>query len=269
MLGTPITLKGPHELESPWRTLWKPFLIERADDGLIVRVTAHEWGVYSIDAPGRQVNVTDVWRALVESRNDVIRLGASPLPNQVHLHAASLVRDEKALLLIGDAWSGKTTLALALVHRGWTYFSDDLALLDIDSGQIRPVPKPPGVKAHAWDEMKQYWQVEPTHLGGPPGPFLIPPPFNGSLEDRARPAWFIFPSFEEGRGTELKQISVAESVAQAAQNSGRLDGNALRALAKTGMACEHFELKYSNSENAADKLGHSCLCRITKAPYTG
>ena len=45
------------------------------------------------------------------------------------MHAACLVRRGHGLLLLGESDSGKSTLAMRLVERGWGYLSDDSVLL--------------------------------------------------------------------------------------------------------------------------------------------
>ncbi len=48
----------------------------------------------------------------------------------VLLHAAVVGWRGRAVLLPGSSWSGKTTLAMALVEAGATYYSDEYAVLD-------------------------------------------------------------------------------------------------------------------------------------------
>ena len=46
------------------------------------------------------------------------------------LHAASVVTDKRlGLLIVGESNSGKSTLAIGLIRRGWGYLSDDAILL--------------------------------------------------------------------------------------------------------------------------------------------
>src|SRR5687767_2543519 len=132
-LGTPILLKGPRYLAQPWRALWRPFLDSTVTDGPEIEVKEEPWG-FSIVSPGREVNALEPWRALIESRNDVIRLSLEQAHDVIDLHAAVLVKEGRALLLLGEAWAGKTTTALKLVEGGWAYFSDDLAIIEKETG---------------------------------------------------------------------------------------------------------------------------------------
>lgn len=252
MLGAPIRLVGPAAFERPWQILWRPFLAQAVADPVRVEVGAHPWG-FSIVAPGREINAIDAWRALIESRNDVIRLGLESLEDVFDLHAAVLVRDGRAVVLLGDMWAGKTTIALYLVAHGWRYFSDDLAVIGLADGLVRPVPKPPGVKAQPWDEMKHFWP-EPPGLDPPSGPFLIPPPFVGSLDERASPTFFVFLRYETGADVELTPMSAAEAVAQAGEHLGRVNKESLKALANVALRCQHVRMTYGSSADAGARL---------------
>jgi len=72
--------------------------------------------------------VLRLWQEALEGRFVLLHAGAVSLPGR------------GAVLLPGRTGTGKTTFTLALVSRGWTYFSDDCAALDPDTLDIRPVP---------------------------------------------------------------------------------------------------------------------------------
>lgn len=74
---------------------------------------------------------------------------------ELALHTATILPDERALLICGRPGAGKTTLSLALEHAGWAVSGDDLALLDA-SGAIAAVPFPIAVKAGAWKLLARY-----------------------------------------------------------------------------------------------------------------
>ncbi len=63
----------------------------------------------------------------------------------VFVHAGAVASGERALLLPGASFSGKTTLVAALVRAGATYYSDEFAVLDQD-GQVHPYPKPLSIR---------------------------------------------------------------------------------------------------------------------------
>ncbi len=72
--------------------------------------------------------------------------GMDPLVSRFRLvHAAALTAHDQTLVIRGASGAGKTTLALALLGRGWRLHSDDVAVLD-DAGRVHPFPKPMNVR---------------------------------------------------------------------------------------------------------------------------
>lgn len=67
---------------------------------------------------------------------------ASAAADHVVIHAAAVVRDHEALLLPAPMESGKTTLVVGLVARGWGYLTDEAAAIAVDSGLVRCYGKP-------------------------------------------------------------------------------------------------------------------------------
>ena len=84
---------------------------------------------------------------------------------EVALHAAALVGDGNALLLLGSPGAGKTTLATALVRRGFEIAADDVVLLD-ETGLVTGLPLPFTVKQGAWSMLSRDWPElasQPVH----------------------------------------------------------------------------------------------------------
>jgi hypothetical protein len=52
-------------------------------------------------------------------------------------HASGIAVDGRALILIGDSGSGKTTTALALAERGWDLVADDRCFLLRDGAKVK------------------------------------------------------------------------------------------------------------------------------------
>lgn len=59
---------------------------------------------------------------------------------RIFIHAGVVSVGQRALLLPGRSFSGKTTLVAALVAEGATYYSDEFAVLDAD-GLVHPYPR--------------------------------------------------------------------------------------------------------------------------------
>jgi hypothetical protein len=62
------------------------------------------------------------------------------------LHAGAVAHAGRAWLLAGPSGAGKTTLALALLERGFPLLSDDFAPLELATGLVHPFPKSLGVR---------------------------------------------------------------------------------------------------------------------------
>jgi hypothetical protein len=69
-------------------------------------------------------------------------------PDHVFVHAGVVGVGERAIVLPGRSFAGKTTLVAALVQAGAGYWSDEYAVLDAD-GLVHPYPKPLSVRIDA------------------------------------------------------------------------------------------------------------------------
>ena len=99
-------------------------------------------------------------------------------------HAAALTFKEKGIILTADSGYGKTTLALALVQRGFRFLSDEIAAVGRKDGLLYPFPRGlhirdntfnlldlpvPGKKASRWfgKYLIDIEDVFPDMIGGP------------------------------------------------------------------------------------------------------
>lgn len=58
-------------------------------------------------------------------------------PNRIFVHAGAVAAGDRAIILPGRSFAGKTTLVEAFVRAGATYLSDEFAVLD-DQGLVHP-----------------------------------------------------------------------------------------------------------------------------------
>jgi hypothetical protein len=79
----------------------------------------------------------------------VFREWIDRVEQHVIVHAAALVKDQRALLIAGPSGTGKTTLTIALMQRGFELLSDDYAPIRVGTGAVAPFSKGLGVRAGA------------------------------------------------------------------------------------------------------------------------
>jgi HprK-related kinase A len=147
------------------------------------------------------------WRVMM-SRNEYLQL-----------HAATLVRGGRAILLAGDSGCGKSTLAAGLMARGWTYFCDEFALLDPDTLCVQPFPKALCIKAGAFAAVEQLGlplrrRHYAKHFKGPVG--YIPPvaPRRAALTPPCPVRYVVFPQYISACRPRVTPMPRAEAVNQ-------------------------------------------------------
>jgi hypothetical protein len=88
------------------------------------------------------------------------------------VHSAALVHRERGVLLVGPPFAGKTTLAVSLVARGLTYYSDDVAPLCREDGTLHPFRRAAGVRLPRGRREYRQLAFDGPHVDGR----AVPPP---------------------------------------------------------------------------------------------
>lgn len=70
---------------------------------------------------------------------------ATNAPEHIFVHAGTVAHAGRAIVVPGQAFSGKTTLVSELVRAGAVYYSDEYAVID-DAGLVHPYPKPLSIR---------------------------------------------------------------------------------------------------------------------------
>lgn len=91
-------------------------------------------------------------------------------PDHVFIHAGVVGVEDRAIVLPGRSFAGKTTLVAALVKAGAEYWSDEYAVLDAD-GLVHPYPKPLSVRI---DDTRETDEQSVESLGGRAGDRPLP-----------------------------------------------------------------------------------------------
>ena len=117
------------------------------------------------------------------------------------LHASTVERDGKALLMTGLSGAGKSTLAALLSARGWRLMGDEFALIDPQSGLVHAFPRLISLKNETVAVMEAALpdgRFGPLMAGTPKGDIRHLVPHGDAIDkmDRpARPALLLFPRY--------------------------------------------------------------------------
>lgn len=155
------------------------------------------------------------------------------------LHASSVERDGKALIMTGLSGSGKSTLSAMLAQRGWRFMGDEFALLSLDDGSIYPFPRLISLKNEAIAAMQAVVGADrfgPMISGTPKGDIRhLVPPANAITQmlEPAKPVLMLFPRFGYDRAVrEMGKPEIFVRLTQASTNYVALGEGGFRSLTR-------------------------------------
>jgi HprK-related kinase A len=175
------------------------------------------------------------------------------------LHAAVLEKNGRAVVLPGDPGAGKSTLTAALMLSGWRLLSDEITLIDRDDGQLVGLARPVSLKNASIDVIRHAF---PDAVIGSPaydthkGTVAHVKPSADSVarvNEKARPAWVIFPRWKQGSAACLSPHSRADAMLHTANhafNYSLLGGLGFELNAALMDACTCYDFEYSNLDDA-------------------
>lgn len=175
------------------------------------------------------------------------------------IHAAVVERGGRAAILPAPPGSGKSTLCAALVHRGWRLLSDEIALIALDGSTIHAIARPVSLKNRSIEVIRAF---EPAAVFNTP----VPNTSKGTIAhmrplaehvrrvgETARPAWIVFPRWEQGATAQLTRREPADTAVALARNSfnyGALGQRGFETLAGVASGCEAFDFVYGQLDDA-------------------
>ena len=176
------------------------------------------------------------------------------------IHAAVIEKDGRAAVLPAPPGSGKSTLCAGLVQHGWRLLSDELALLDMQSGLVRGMARPVNLKNASIDILHRF---APEAVMTPPVPdtlkgtvSLMRPPSESvrRVREPALPAWVVLPKYVSGTASILEPESRARTFLLLAEQSFNYDVHGLRgfeAVSELMDRCKCLRFTYSDLGDAA------------------
>lgn len=173
------------------------------------------------------------------------------------IHAAVVEKHGRALILPGSPGAGKSTLTALLTGLGgWRLLSDELTLVELDSGQLHANPRPVSLKNASIDLVRREL----------PGAVLSPPvrdTLKGTVahlqpgrdsqarwQEPAAPAWVVFPRFAPDATTALRPLPRGEAFIRMADNAfnyGIHGARGFSVLTTLLDSCACFELPNNGS----------------------
>ncbi len=129
------------------------------------------------------------------------------------IHAAVVERQGKAVILPGTPGSGKSTLCAAMISRGWRLLSDEMTLIDLENGLVRPFPRPVSLKNQSIEVIQSYapdafmGEVVRDTSKGTVGHLRPPAASVDRALEPAAPALVVFPKYRANAGVALTPMS--------------------------------------------------------------
>ena len=151
-------------------------------------------------------------------------------PDHVFVHAGVVGVEDRAIVLPGRSFAGKTTLVAALVQAGAEYWSDEYAVLDAD-GLVHPYPKPLSMRI---DDARETKEQPVESLGGRAGDRPLPVDVIAFTSYRPGAAWALCARTAGEGAVKLLEHSIAArsrpeqvlaAVRRAAANAMVLEGD--------------------------------------------
>ncbi len=181
------------------------------------------------------------------------------------LHAAVLERDGRALVMPAPSGSGKSTLCAALIFNGWRLLSDELALIDLRSGQLVPMPRPVSLKNASIEVMLgfaadrlRFGSVVADTTKGRVAHFAPPADAVRRESVHAAPGCILLPRYSAGAATTLTSLSRGWTMMRLIENAFNynVQGEAgFEVLGDLVSRSRCAEIRYSDLADAVERVG--------------
>jgi len=151
---------------------------------------------------------------------EALRIAYRSCDRLIAVHAGAVGTAESCVVLAGPSGAGKSTLTAALVGAGFTYYSDEVAIIERKTHLLIPCPVGLRLKAGSLDVIQELWgKVTTCRTVGCLGEvinYVIPPKgsfANGETDSKPVSA-IVFPTYEPSGHAEMIRIPKAEAISR-------------------------------------------------------
>ncbi len=177
-------------------------------------------------------------------------------PNLLWLHAGAAAYRDYAVVFLGSWGRGKSTLVTNLCENGWTYLSDDIVPLDLNSGKIIPFSQTPTVREDPGQEI-------PLHCLGKLRKIEVDLKQKRVCREPMPIGAIVFPAYSHGSSARIVSYSPAATVLELLKSCMNFENHREEAVSRLcGLVKQmaNSRLYYSNGKLAAELID-----RATKA----
>lgn len=178
-------------------------------------------------------------------------------------HAAVIKMGKTTVMFPGEAGNGKTTLVAALLAHGGRFYSDELAVIDVDDLHVFPLPLPMSIKPGSVKPLERYYPgLSHRHIhlrtDGKRVRYLSPFPNDiPSADSYSQVDFLIFPKYIDGAENHIVAVDNTDALRRLAltgssnRNFSERDVEAMIALVEK-RPC--FEITFSDLHRAVSQL---------------
>lgn len=179
----------------------------------------------------------------------------------MQIHAGVVGMGDACIAIPGAAGAGKSTLTIALIRAGFTYFSDEVALLEHGLNRIRPVPLAIGIKSTGWETTAPFvddlYSIAVHHRMDGKLVRYIPPGLVGNVAapgTLGRIQAVIFPCYGIDNEAAIHRLTGIEGfkrlLAECMTIPGSLTQDDVSSMADWIRDTSFLDLRYASSEEA-------------------
>jgi hypothetical protein len=185
--------------------------------------------------------------------------GMAGLNQRLLFHAAVVAQNGRALLMPAVSGSGKSTLAAALCASGWTYLSDELAVVDPQTLRVEPFALPIGLKDKSMSALRYFIpRIEdlPRHIRADGIGLRYFTPAQAAPEGGLPIQAIVFPCYGQDSPTTLttlKPLDALSALATTGSSARPLESKDVAAILQLA-SLPGYRLEFSDLKAALEQL---------------